>query len=125
MAISSAGPLGPPLSSPAHTAPSTLSAFEAVEVSPCIPTIFPQGSQTLASGVLLGCWHTFPSVFGGGAEQAEVGLPMLTQVGLAGSTPHSACWHMEEAEWDAQVLQADTASLRTTCPRVLFGPPGN
>lgn len=29
---------------------------------------------------------------------------MLTQVGLGGSKPHSACWHMEVAEWGAEVL---------------------
>lgn len=52
-------------------------------------------------------------------------LPVLTQVGLASSKPHSARWHMEVAEWDAEVLRADTASLRTTCPRVLFVPPEN
>lgn len=43
VAISSAGPLGPPLSSPVHTAPGTFSAIEAAEIVPMHPHNLPPG----------------------------------------------------------------------------------
>lgn len=61
-----------------------------------VPTVFPQGSQTQEVEPRgKGYWYSFPSVLGGGTEQAEASLPVVSQVGLAGSKAHAVPCHME------------------------------
>jgi hypothetical protein len=62
-----------------------------------VPTVFPQGSQTQGSRAMRqGLLVQFPKCPWGGTEQAEASsLPVVSQVGLAGSKAHVVPCHME------------------------------